>query len=144
MSQASKILIDGVDIYTYYGIFSVRGSLNDLTRLPDMKPVSTYNWADENGDDFYLNNRKIEARDIILTFLLSANDISTMWANRDAFFAALSADGIRDLEVTALGRKFAVYYVACLDSKFINAGKKRLELKLKFRLDVSESESEAI
>lgn len=144
MSQTGKILLDDVDIYTTYGVFALRGSLNDLTRLPDMKPVSSYNWPTEDGDDVYLNNRKVEARDIVLTFLLSADDVATMWSNRDALFAVLKADGLRDLEVTTLGRKFNVYYVACMDSKFINKGKKRLELKLKLRLDVTPTESEAI
>jgi hypothetical protein len=141
MSQASKILIDGQDIYTNYGVFALRGAFNDLVKLPDMKEPSKYSWDTENGDDVYLENRKIQARDITLTLLLSGATKEEMWTNRQALFAAISADGWHDLELETLGRKFQVYYVSCESAKFINSGKKRIELRLKFRIDVSTQES---
>lgn len=144
MSQTGKILFDDVDIYTTYGVFAIRGSFNDLVRLPDMKEPSKYSWDTEHGDDVYLDDRKIQARDVSITFLLSGATKEEMWDNRQTFFEALSADGWHTLDINTLGRRFTVYYVGCEGAKFINAGKKRIELKIKFRIDVSTQESEEI
>ena len=141
MSQAGKILLNAVDIYTYYGVFAVRGSLNDLVKLPDMKPVSEYSWPSEHGDDVELTNRVIQARDIKLTFLLSGSSIADMWSKRDALLAVLTSDGWHTLEFDTLSRIFEVYYKSCESAKFINSGKKRIEMVLVFRLNVAEGES---
>lgn len=135
MGMSGSILMDNIDLYDTYGVFAVRGSLDDLVKLPDMKEVSSYSWANEDGVDVYPVNRKTASRDITLTFLLSAVEIQQMFDLRDAFFAALKADGYRLFGFMALERAYWLLYKSCESAKFINAGKKRVEMVLKFQLN---------
>jgi hypothetical protein len=132
--MTGQIYLDGLDVHNTYNMIAIRGSYSDLLRLPDMKEPSSYSWDTEDGDDVELTGRKYADRDIKLTFLMSASDMSKLMPKRAALFAALKADGYRTLSVTSLGRSWQLYYKSCESTKFINAGKKRLELVLKFRL----------
>jgi len=136
---AGRIELDGLDLYDTYGVFAVRGSLNDLVKMPDLKEPSLYSWPTEHGDDVDLDDRKVAARDITLTLLLSAADTQLMFEKRDLLFDALRADGIRTFDINIFSRTFKMWYKGCDSAKFINAGKKRIEMVLKFRLEVTET-----
>lgn len=133
-TMSGKILMDTVDIYTTYGVFAIRGSLNDLVKMPDLKAPSSFDWVTSDGDDVDLRSRKVAGSDISLTFLLSGLTSSDMFDKRDALFLALKADGWRTIYFNTLGRAFQMYYKSCESAKFFNAGKKRIEMVLKFRL----------
>lgn len=132
--MTGRIYLDDIDIYTAYNMFAIRGSYNDLLKLPDLKDPSSYSWETEDGDDVELTARKLADRDIKLTFLMSASDMSKLIPKRAALLNALKADGYRTLTILPLGRTWQLYYKGCESAKFINAGKKRIEFVLKFRV----------
>jgi len=136
-TMSGKILMDGVDVYTTYGVFAIRGSLDDLVKIPSLKVPSTFDWVTSDGDDVDLRNRKVAGSDISLTFLLSGISISDMNTKKDALFAAFKADGWRSINFTTLGITRSMYYQSCESAKFYNAGKKRIEMVLKFRLNAA-------
>ena len=132
--MTGQITLDGVDVSTY-GIFAIRGSYNDLVRLPDAKEPSLFSWPTENFDDVDLTNRKTAARDISLTFLLSADSAADMWTKRGALRIALMADGYRNLHIASLDKTFELYYKSNDSAQFINGNKLRIKMVLKFRLN---------
>jgi len=137
--MTGKIFLDDNDMYTTYGVFALRGSYNDLMRLPDFKEPSSYSWHNEDGEDVDLRNRMVTGRDITLTLLLSGTTMSEMFVYRNLLFVALRADGWRDLYIEIFNRHFKLYYKSCESARFINGSKKRIQLVLKFRLGVNES-----
>jgi len=136
--MAGTITLDGLNMKTTYGVIALRGSYNDLVRMPDLKEPSSYSWPTENFDDADLTNRKIASRDISLTFLLSKiswDDSTDVLSLRDALFNALKADGERVLYVGHLDRSFHMYYKGCESVQYISSGAKRIKMVLKFRLN---------
>jgi len=126
--------MDGVDIYTAYGIFAIRGSLNDLVKLPSMKPDASYSWPNEDGDDVYAQDRHKASREISLKFLLTGVEIQDMFNKRDAFLAALAADGYRLFGIRALERAYNLLYKSCDSAKFYIKSN-RIEMSLNFSLN---------
>lgn len=134
MSQAGKILLDGADIYNVYGVFAIRGSFDDLMRLPSLKPVSTVSYEHEDSEDVDLSSRQTEARDITLKFLMRSNSIQGLNTNRTALFNALKQPGIRIIVFNTILRTYEAYYKSCESATFYKSSKPKLQLTLKFRL----------
>lgn len=132
--REGRIQMDGVDVYTAYSIFAVRGSWDDLVRLPAMKTDALYSWPTEHGDDVYLQSRKFAARDIELTFLMVAASKALLWQRRELLIAALAAPGYRRFNINDMGKDFDLYYIDCLGAKFHRGTKAKFELRLKFRI----------
>ena len=135
MALNGQILMDGLDLWTTYGIFAVRGSLNDLVKLPSMKEDASYSWPGEDGDDIYTSDRQTAGRDVSISFLLVGAEVQDMFDKRDAFLAALRADGYRTLGINALERSYDLLYKSCESAKFIKGAKHKIELILKFQLN---------
>lgn len=136
MTLDGKITIDGTDIWTTYGIYALKGSFDDLVKLPVMKAPTSVSPIDQNGENVYLQNRKVDNEDITLKLLLTGSSIADMFAKRDALTAKLIADcpGGNAWYFTTLNKTYHMYYKTCTGAKFINAAKKRIELTLTFRL----------
>jgi hypothetical protein len=139
--MAGNIFWDTLNLKTL-GIYAVRGSYSDFLKLPDVRPPSTTEWEGEDFDDVYLNdgnqgsglNRPLQSRDISLTLLLSGSSVADMFSKRDDLVTNLTRIGSHTLTIEPLDKAWAVYYKSCESCKFFNAGKKRLELVLKFRI----------
>ncbi len=129
-----KISIDNYDLDEAFNIISVRGSYNELTKMPNLKKPSTVNFEDEDFEDVYLKNRKISPSEISLTFLISSDSAIDLFRKRDAFFNLLKKNGRRTIYIASIKRNFYVYYLSCDNCKYYNSGKFRLLLKLKFKL----------
>ncbi len=134
MAYEGRVALDGLDVYTHYSVFALRGSWDDLLRLPAMKQDALYSWDNEHGDDVYLQDRKFAARDIEITFLLIAATKALLWDRRNLLLTAMAAPGVRQLYINDLGREFDVYYTDCVSAKFIRGSKPKVELRLKFRI----------
>ena len=135
MGLIAQIMMDGNDLWTNYGIFAVRGSLNDLVMLPSMKEDSAYSWPGEDGEEIDATDRHSAGRDISLTFLLVGAEVQEMFDFRDAFFTALRADGYRTFAINALERSYDLLYKGCDSAKFIRGAKYKIEMVLKFHLN---------
>lgn len=105
-------LIDGVDIYTTYGVQveKVEGAFDWLQRKGD----TGYSWPDEDGEDYYVDADDIhfEPRDIILHCILTAASQSAFVTALNTFKDALMASGLRSLTLPYDSSKtYSVYYV---------------------------------
>lgn len=134
MARTGIILMDSNDLWTTYGVFALRGSYDDLIRLPDLKEPSSYSWAAEDGEDVDLTNRVAENRDVTLKFLMKADTMAALNTKRSALFAALKADGWRYVNFVTLNLNLYLYYKSCKAAKYIRGAVPKLELSLEFRL----------
>ena len=139
MGMTGKLKLDGNDLFEEYGVFAIRGSFNDFVKMPDLDEPSSNKWSGEDGEDVYLVNRTVSARDISLTFLMSADTIPALLVNRNALFVALRADGWRVLYIEQFDREYKLYYKTCESAEYIRGSKYRIKMVLKFRMDFSES-----
>lgn len=139
--MAGMITLDSVDL-SDYGVIAIRGSYNDLVKMPSLKAVSSFSWDDMDFEDVDLNNRKLEPDNITLTFLMSYSNLRGLFTKRDLLLNALKADGWRYLYVEGLDQTFKLYYVGCDSATFIKGFKYRIKMALKFRLNYTEPEAE--
>lgn len=129
----ARILLDGDDIKTTYGVDSLRGSWNDLAKLPDAKKDVEIDRHNENSREYWLTNRKTDSRQVELEFLISSYDAVHLYEFRDALLAKLMEDGERELVIAALMRTFKLKYDSCTSANYIKGtGVKRFKLRLKF------------
>lgn len=63
-----KTYIDGVDIYSAFGAFVVRGGYNGLLSFPHLKAVDTNDWPDEDGIETDLTNPVLDTKEFIVSF----------------------------------------------------------------------------
>ena len=124
--------MDGSDLYTVYGVFALRGSFNDLLKMPSLKEPSSFNWETEDGDDVDLTNRVVEYHDVQMSFLLKGASVADMLTKRNNLLSALKQDGWRVFVFNTLGLTVSMYYKSCEATKYSKPS--TLELTLKFRL----------
>lgn len=102
--------MDGMDLWTVFGIFVESGS-DDFLKFPPRKPSIEHDWQDSDGKDVDLSRIFFQDRDITLHCALVANDENDFWAKRAAFINQIRQSGTRRFEVNEFGtRSFYVYY----------------------------------
>lgn len=131
--MAGLITYNGYDL-AQFGVMAVRGSYNDFLKLPSFKESSTYSWEDEDNEDTDLRNRRVNASDVTITFLLSANTVTELMSFRSELINLFQQDGWQGLYIDTLKTTYYVYYKSCDSATFINATKKRIKLVCKFRM----------
>jgi hypothetical protein len=109
--MTGEVTIDTIDIWTTYGAFLLPGSYNGLLQPSKRKASLSNNWPEENGLEIDLATAKYEAKEVDLSFILSASNETEWWTRYNAFFTLLKASGERSLYVTELNQTFLVYYI---------------------------------
>ena len=129
------IVMNGMNL-SYYGIIAIRGSYNDFVKLPTLKAPSLYSWPDQDNDDVDLSvARKVEASDITMTFLMSADTMPHLMSKKDEFFMNLQFPQWIYLYIGIFDKTFQMYYKGCDSAEFIRGSKYRIKMVLKFRLN---------
>lgn len=104
--------IDGSDLYTTYGVKVIKskGGHGFLKR----KGETGHSWLDENGEEYFTESDDMifEARDIVLTCVITAASQSAFETALNSFKAALMASGLRTLILPYLSSTLSVYYVS--------------------------------
>jgi hypothetical protein len=131
--MAGLVTLEGTDLKNF-GVFAIRGSYNDFMKLPTFKEASSYSWANESNEDVDLRSREVQASDVTINFLMSANTIEALNMYRYGLLYMLQQDGWLTLYIDTLKTSFQVYYKGCDSAQFINGDKKRIKLALKFRM----------
>ena len=108
--MTGEVTIDTIDIWTAHGAILLRGSYNDLLKPARRKASLSNNWPEQNGLEIDLAEPKYEAKDVDLTFMITASDESIWWTRYNAFFTLLKGSGQRSLYIRELGTTFLVYY----------------------------------
>ncbi|WP_106828060.1 leucine-rich repeat protein [Parabacteroides pacaensis] len=98
--RTGELYIDGIDIYTTYGIFITKGGYNSLLTFPTLVDPDKNDWPDEHGLEVDLSNPVLKSREITITF----------WANNklklNEFVTFLGQAGYRHFSIAELGKEW--------------------------------------
>jgi hypothetical protein len=111
--MVGKCYIDGVDIYTTYGVV-LEKSEGTLAPLQLKDPV-THSWPDEHGDDVYLDKVYLQPREITLKCAIVATSASGYVTALKNFFNALVAPKYRYLKLANINKGYLVYLKEATD-----------------------------
>ncbi|MDR1974836.1 MAG: hypothetical protein LBQ31_09250 [Bacteroidales bacterium] len=62
------LFIDGIDITQRYGVELLKGSYKSVFQYPELKPVETNNWWEDDGLEADLSNPVLDTQKIVLNF----------------------------------------------------------------------------
>jgi len=131
--------LDGMDLWTSFGIFVESGS-DDFLKFPDRKDSISHDWQDSNGLDVDLSRVYFKDRDITLKMAIIVGSEEEFWTKRKAFLAQWAQPGTRRLTVGEFQQTFYVYYKSCGSfsrfTRIMNATK----IMCKFSIIVTEPE----
>jgi hypothetical protein len=133
--------IDGIDLWTTFGIFVEDGS-DGFLRFPPSKEKYTHDWIDQNGIDVDLSRVYTGAKEILLKMAIVVKTEDEFWNNREAFFAMLTQPGPRRISVAEFNRNFFCYYQECTDFKRYTRILNTNLIGCKFTLSMNEFEPE--
>lgn len=91
--------IDGIDIYTRYGVVIIEGGYNDLLCFPALKAPEYNDWPEEDGIEVDLDAPMLEAKEITVSF--ACNGINT-----SDFIYIVSQPGYHTLRIAELEKEF--------------------------------------
>lgn len=92
--------INGIDIYTHYGMSIEKGAYGQLLSFPSFKAPLVEDWHESDGVDVDLENPKLQNKQVKITF------ISTTPGLHNDFITLLSSPGYRELFISSLGKKW--------------------------------------
>ncbi len=85
--MSGRLLIDGQDVYSRYGVYVADNGWGSLVAMPALKTVDSNDWMEEDGVEADLSAPVLNTRDVDLTF--AAHDFH----NRYFDFLSLLEDG---------------------------------------------------
>lgn len=140
------VLINGIDIWTEYGVFlaeDTRGGMDNLAEIltpSKTKSDTAVNFREEDGEKYSdVLTAKNEARDVVLHFALYA-ETRALWMKRYMDFVKFCKEGEKgwlDIDFTQIGLTLHVKYTECTDftpltylwSDGVHAGKFRMKFR---------------
>lgn len=105
--MVGKIIIDGNDVYTAYGVLveKTSGMLDGLK----MKDPVVNKWSDEHGSEVYLDEVYYEPRDISINCAIVGNSATNLVSKINTFFNAMRASGFRYIRSQHINKGYLVY-----------------------------------
>lgn len=105
--------IDGIDIWTVFGMFIEKGSA-DFLRHPPKKESITHDWQDAHGIDVDLSRFFFQERQGALNFAIIADSEADFWEKHNSFIATFTQPGTHRLELKAHNnRSYYIFYKEC-------------------------------
>jgi hypothetical protein len=102
--------IDGIDLWTTYGILLSEGSA-DFLKYPPKKESTTHDWGDSDGIDVDLQRIFLGQNEGVLSFVIIANSTQQYFDRHDAFINLWKKPGLRRLEIAAHNdRSYYIFY----------------------------------
>lgn len=132
-------LLDGIDLWTNFGITIEKGGLDDLLKIPKRKDSIQHDWQDEDGLDIDLSRTFVEAKDSILKCVIIANTEADFWLHYNQFYSLLRKPGTRRFSVNVFRLDYYIYYKDCTIYSKLTPFKQTGKLICKFDLTISES-----
>ena len=99
----NSLIIDGVDVYTNFGVYVVKGGWNELVSFPPLKSVDYNDWHEYDGIEVDLSNPVLDARELNLKF--------ASCGNYSSFVNMLLDETYRQFVCSEIGREVSLRYV---------------------------------
>lgn len=139
MTPINQYLLDGIDLWTNFGITIEKGGLDDLLKIPKRKASIEHDWMDEDGLDIDLSRTFFEAKDSVLKCIIIAGTEADFWLHYNQFVSLLRKPGTRRFSVNVFGLDYYIYYKDCTIYQKLTPFKQTGKLICKFSITVSES-----
>lgn len=105
--------IDGIDLWTAFGVFIEKGSADFLKYAPKKESI-THDWMDSDGLDVDLSRYFLQERTVALNCAIVTDTETDFWAKHNSFIATLLQPGTRRLELKAhVDKAYDIYYKEC-------------------------------
>ena len=138
MALENQYYLDGIDLWTTFGITIRKGGLNDFLRLPKRKDSINHDWLDEDGLDIDLTRNFYAPKDITLPCFIVADTEDLFWQQYNNFLNVLKRPGTRRFSVSVFGYDYYVYYRECVLYEKLTPFKQTGKLFCQFTLVVVE------
>lgn len=92
------LYIDGVDVYSAYGVSVADSAYDDLVCFPNLKPIAFNDWHEKNGIEPDLSYPVLAAKSVTVPFHIVGG-----YARYKAFLAALSDEAYHTFNFAAIG-----------------------------------------
>lgn len=110
--NGGQYLLDGKDLYIEYGFIIATGK-SDLLQFPKAKERYSYNWPDENGLEYDLEEVPVFDDPVAsLSGHLIANSEVSFLTKRYKLFQQLRKKGLRKLKAIDISEEFDVFYLS--------------------------------
>lgn len=106
--MTGRLIIDGQDAFSAYGVYVTFGGHNELVSYPALKDVDANDWPDQHGIDPDLSKP-----------VLNLKESSISFANRGpasgfhAFLSAITDEAYHTFNFASIQRSFSLRYVGC-------------------------------
>lgn len=104
--MTGDLLVDGIDVYTEYGIIVQVNGYTGLTSYPPLKAIEFNDWPEEDGIDPDLADPKLNTRTFTIVFASSV-----IGASGD-FINDISDESFHDFEFRNIGQSYRLRMVA--------------------------------
>lgn len=118
---------------TDYGVRVLKGTLEEILRLPNIKENLTIDSKKEAGRKYDTGITRYKSKDVKLYCLMTAESLNELWRNYDALLYDLIRPEARTLGVEILGREFRFAYKNCQVTEFYPTE----EIWLRFTLTIT-------
>ena len=108
------LYIDGVDVYSAYGVSVSDIAYADLACLPNLKTIAFNDWHEKNGIDPDLSFPVIAAHDVTIPFHIVGE-----YGNYTAFIAAISDGSYHSFNFASIGLTKELRLVRCEPPKSV-------------------------
>lgn len=109
------LYIDGVDVYTEYGISVSDVAYDDLVCFPSLKDIPFNDWHEHNGIDPDLSAPVVNARDITIPFYVSG-----VHSGYSAFLEALADGSYHTFNFATIGLTRSLRLKSCGELKSVS------------------------
>lgn len=109
--------LDGIDMWTTFGVFIEEGS-SDFLRYAPKKASIEHDWQDSNGVEVDLSRIFLGPRDIVLNCAIITTNESSFWEKHTNLISQLIQPELHRLSFKSHGeRSYYVYYKECNNYK---------------------------
>jgi hypothetical protein len=112
--MTGELLINGVDVYTTYGVTPLKGTFEELLKPVPAKPPLTVEIDTLHGEDvFFQAVPKLSARSFTLPLAIVASNAANFFTKKDAFetFLRVGLFTVSCPKIT--GKTFRCYFEDC-------------------------------
>lgn len=71
MKMQGRMLVDGEDAYTEYGVFVEKGGYKYLVQFPQFKTIETIEWEEYDGEEADLTSPVLDAKSVTIPFCIT-------------------------------------------------------------------------
>lgn len=132
-------IIDGTDIYEAFGVFILKGGLNDLLCFPARREPQQNKWFESDSVDADLTEALFEEKKVNIDFYLKGNDPVNYLGRYENFFKFIAVPVYHTVYIRDLNASFELRYVNCPEfrqgKKLTHGGKVASDFRIEFSMD---------